>query len=90
MDFSLEVNVGKQSVDVATRSNMGKSLGYVAGREDLMAPILDHRCGHFPNENIIFDHQNHCHFEKLSAAGYAYWLGRKVPQGPRSRCAGEY
>jgi hypothetical protein len=33
-----------------------------------MAPILNHRFGHFPNENIVFDNQDHCHFEKPSAA----------------------
>ena len=41
---------------------MDKSLGHVAGGENLMAPILNDGFGYFSNENIIFDDQDYCHF----------------------------
>jgi len=44
--FALEIYVGEKRVDVVLGPKVGKCLRYVAGREDVMAPVLNHRFGH--------------------------------------------
>ena len=53
--FGLEVYVGEKGVDMELGSKMDKGLGYVTGRENLMAPVPNHQFGRFTNENIVFD-----------------------------------
>src|SRR5665213_2270407 len=60
--FALEIYVGEKRVDMELGPKVGKCLGYVAGREDVMAPVPNHRFGHFSNENVIFDDQYYRHF----------------------------
>src|SRR5450432_4168747 len=59
--FSLEIYVGEKRVDMVLGPKVGKCLGYVAGREDLMPPVPNQRFCNFANENIIFHDQNNCH-----------------------------
>jgi len=62
MYYAPEIYIRKKRVDMVRGPKVGKCLGYVAGRDDVMAPVPNHRLGHFPNENIVFYDQNHCHF----------------------------
>lgn len=60
--FGFEIHVRENSIDMVRGLEMDKSLGHVAGGENLMAPILNDGFGYFSNENIIFDDQDYCHF----------------------------
>src|SRR5665213_526207 len=86
--FALEIYVGEKRVDMVLGPKVGKSLGHVAGREDVMAPVPNHRFSHFSNENIVFHDQDDCHFCMPSAANTALWLGRVAPQGRVCRYEG--
>ena len=44
--FALEIYVGEKRVDMVLGPKVGKCLRYVAGREDVMAPVPNHRFGH--------------------------------------------
>jgi hypothetical protein len=45
--FALEIYVGEKRVDMVLGPKVGKCLGYVAGREDVMAPVPIHRFSHY-------------------------------------------
>ena len=62
VQFVLEIYVGEKRVDMVLGPKVGKCLRYVAGREDVMAPVPNHRFSHFSNENLVFHDQNDCHF----------------------------
>jgi len=62
VQFAPEIYVGEKRVDMVLGPKVGKCLGYVAGREDVMAPVPNHRFSHFSNEKIVFDDQDDCHF----------------------------
>jgi hypothetical protein len=60
-DRPLEVDIGKKCVNLLGRTQERKRLVYVAGRNGIVTPVLDHHLRIVAEKHIIFDDQYHGH-----------------------------